>query len=241
MISCLAVDDEPWALALITDYIAKTPFLELKYSSTNVLEVLKYLQQEPVQLIFADIQMPDLNGIQLIQVTDNATRFILTTAYSEYALEGYENNVLDYLLKPITYDRFYKAALKAKIFFECQNAPGNRVETSDRKKEIDYIFVKRDDKIIKIQLADILFIEGLREYVSIQTKTEKFVILESMKALEDGLSNEKFMRVHKSYIVALDKIDAIERNRVFIGKQVIPIGDAYRSNFFNTIENNKYG
>lgn len=241
MISCLAVDDEPWALALITDYIAKTSFLELKYSSTNVLEVLKHIQQESVQLIFADIQMPDLNGIQLIQVTDSATRFILTTAYSEYALEGYENNVVDYLLKPITYDRFYKAALKAKLFFESQNIPSRRVEPSDTKKEIDYIFVKKDDKIIKIQLADILFIEGLREYVSIQTKTEKFVILESMKALDDGLPNEKFMRVHKSYIVALDKIDAIERNRVFISTQVIPVGDAYRSNFFNTIENNKYG
>jgi DNA-binding LytR/AlgR family response regulator len=236
MIKCIVIDDEPWALALIEDYVNKTPFLELIFSTTRPIEAINFLQENKVDLVFSDIQMKELTGIQLMKIAGEKCRYILTTAYGEYALDGYEHNVLDYLLKPITYERFLKAASKARDYFSTkQAAPANEV------KQKDFIFCKTDNRLVRLPLEDILFIEGLRDYISLQTKTEKLIVLENLKNLENELPANLFMRVHKSFIVALNKIEVIERNRIFIGKHIIPIGDTYKSVFFNSIDANRFG
>jgi two-component system, LytTR family, response regulator len=236
MIKCVVIDDEPWALALIEDYVKKTPFLELIYSTTKPIEAINFLQENKVDLVFSDIQMKELTGIQLMKIAGERCRYILTTAYSEYAMEGYEHNVLDYLLKPITYERFLIAAAKGKDYFS-NGVTGSANEV----KQKDFIFLKTDNRLVRLLLDDILFIEGLRDYISVQTKTEKLIVLENLKNLENELPGNLFMRVHKSFIVALNKIEIIERNRIFIRKHIIPIGETYKSVFFNTIDANRFG
>lgn len=236
MIKCIVIDDEPWALALLEDYVRKTPFLELCYSTTNPIDAINFLQENRIDLVFSDIQMKELTGIQLMKITGEKCRYILTTAYSEYALEGYEHNVLDYLLKPIVYERFLKAATKAKDHFT--NALAAK---GPETKQKDFIFVKTDNRLVRLLLEEILFIEGLRDYISVQTKTEKLIVLENLKNLEEQLPRDQFIRVHKSFIVAMNKIEVIERNRIFIRDFAIPIGDTYKSVFFNTIDANKFG
>jgi DNA-binding LytR/AlgR family response regulator len=236
MVKCIVIDDEPWALALIEDYVKKTPFLELIFSTTKPIEAINFLQENKVDLVFSDIQMKELTGIQLMKIAGERCRYILTTAYGEYALDGYEHNVLDYLLKPITYERFLKAALKARYYFS-----NKRVETGNESKQKDFIFCKTDNRLVRLPLEDILFIEGLRDYISLQNKTEKLIVLENLKNFENELPANLFMRVHKSFIVALNKIEIIERNRIFIGKHIIPIGDTYKSVFFTAIDANRFG
>jgi two-component system, LytTR family, response regulator len=236
MIKCIVIDDEPWALALVEDYVKKTPFLELIYSTTKPIEAINFLQENKVDLVFSDIQMKELTGIQLMKIAGERCRYILTTAYSEYAMEGYEHNVLDYLLKPITYERFLKAAAKAKDYFSTSLAA-----SANETKQKDFIFLKTDNRLVRVLLDDILFIEGLRDYISVHTKTEKLIVLENLKNLENELPGHLFMRVHKSFIVALNKIETIERNRIFIQKHIIPIGDTYKPVFFTTIDANKFG
>lgn len=240
-IRCLVVDDKPLALDIMTDYIRKIDFLEFVGSTTSALEALKLVEKESIDLLFLDIQMPELTGIQVMKILGDKCRIILTTAYTEYALEGYEHNVIDYLLKPIPFDRFYKAALKAKQTFEAQqsinSAPATATEikpTSEAARDI--IFVKTEYKIVKLRLDDILYVEGLQNYVSIYTKTERILSLRNIKKMEEQLPAGQFVRVHKSYIISLDKIDSIERNRIFIGEAVIPVGDTYKDNFMSLIE-----
>jgi two-component system, LytTR family, response regulator len=236
MIKCIVIDDEPWALALVEDYVKKTPFLELLYSTTKPIEAINFLQDNKVDLVFSDIQMKELTGIQLMKIAGERCRYILTTAYSEYALEGYEHNVLDYLLKPITYERFLKAAAKAKDYYS-----NDVTGTTNDAKQKDFIFLKTDNRLVRLLLEDILFIEGLRDYISVQTKTDKLIVLENLKNLESELPGNLFMRVHKSFIVALNKIEIIERNRIFIREHIIPIGDTYKPVFFDTIDANRFG
>jgi two-component system LytT family response regulator len=233
MIRCAVIDDEPWALALLTDYIGKTDFLELVFSTTNAIEALQHIQQTPVDLVFLDIQMPDLTGLQFMKINAGRSKVILTTAYSEYALEGYEYNIVDYLLKPISFERFYTASLKAKEILQRNTivaVPAPMVQPVS-----DHIFIKTDSKIVNVALAEVLYIEGLKDYIAISTNKEKLVTLESLKALEEILPKQRFIRVHKSYIVAIEKIQSIERNRIFIKDAVIPIGDTYREAFFKKI------
>ena len=184
--------------------------------------------------------MPELTGIQFLKITNGKCKVILTTAYQEYALQGYELNVLDYLLKPIAFDRFYKAAQKAQELFS-QNSSLNTVTetptTTAATITNDFIFVKTEYKIQKIYLDDILYIEGLKDYISIYTKTERIITLQSMKKMEEVLPDHKFIRVHKSYILAPDKIESIERSRIYIADKIIPIGDTFRDGFFKMIEN----
>lgn len=235
VLKCMIVDDEPLPLELLADYIKKTPFLELAGSFTNPLEALIALRHQPVDLIFLDIQMPELNGIQFTQLAGEKTKIIFTTAYTNYALQGYELNVLDYLLKPIPFDRFLKAANKA-----LQSITENTVEppvSSSTNQEL--IFVKSGYKTIKVFLSEILFLESLKEYVAIHKPGEKILTLDSMKKMEELLPSQQFVRVHKSYIVNIKHIDSIERNRIFIGKTVIPIGDTYRENLFLVLEGKK--
>lgn len=242
MIRCLVVDDKPLALDILTDYIKKIDFLECVGNTTSALEALKIVEREQIDLLFLDIQMPELTGIQVMKILGDKCRVILTTAYTEYAMEGYEHNVVDYLLKPIAFDRFYKAALKARQQFEAGQvlvaSPLPQVEERPSGKAArDIIFVKTEYKIVKIRLDDILYVEGLQNYVSIYTRNERILSLRNIKKMQEQLPDNQFVRVHKSYIVAIDKIDSIERNRIYMGEVVIPIGDTYKENFQGMIEN----
>lgn len=235
VLKCLIVDDEPLPLELLADYIRKTPFLELTGSFTNPLEALVSLKKQPVDLIFLDIQMPELNGIQFTQLVGEKPKIIFTTAYTNYALQGYELNVVDYLLKPIPFDRFLKAANKA---LQALTETGSESAPPQIPSQ-DLIFVKSGYKTIKVFLNEILFLESLKEYVAIHKSAEKILTLDSMKKMEELLPAQQFVRVHKSYIVNIKHIDSIERNRIFLGKTVIPIGDTYRENLFQILEGKK--
>jgi len=244
-LKCIAVDDEPLALDIIEDYVSKVPFLELVKRTENAIEALQLVQAGGIDLVFLDVQMPDLTGIQFLKIANNKASYILTTAYSQYALESYDLNVSDYLLKPIAFDRFYKAVEKVHNLHKNNNsepvaavvpvpvaAPVNPVQPVQ-----DFIFVKTEHKIQKIELDDILYIEGLKDYISIFTKAERVITLQNMKKMEETLPSAQFIRVHKSYIIALDKIESIERSRITICGKIIPIGDTYRDEFFKRIEN----
>jgi len=237
MISCLIVDDEQSAIDILRTFVEKTPFLSLVGSMTNPLEALSLLQSQSVDLLFLDIHMPQLSGLDLLRVLKVQTRVILTTAYSEFAVESFELDALDYLLKPIAFERFLKAA---------QKALNNSLEVSPRwqpeEKTDDYIFVKTESKgkMTKINFADILYVEGQKNYVSINTKEESIVTLLNIKDLEERLPARQFMRVHKSYIVSLDKIGAIDGNQILFKnmKAYVPLGETYRSAFFEALQQN---
>ena len=238
MIRCLVVDDEPLALHILEDYIAKMPFLELVKSTTNPIEALQLVQAGGVDLVFLDVQMPELTGIQFLRIANGNTKVILTTAYPQYALEGYELDVIDYLLKPIAFDRFYKSVQKAQAIIQPAAKTEVKQEQSIPQSDFlsDFIFVKTEHKIQKVYLNDILFIEGLKDYISIFTPAERIITLQNMKKMEDALPEKHFTRVHKSYIVSINKIDSIERSRIFIGDKIIPVGDTYRDEFFKIID-----
>lgn len=245
-LKCIAVDDEPLALDIIEDYISKVPFLELVKRTENAIEALQLVQAGGIDLVFLDIQMPDLTGIQFLKIANNKASYILTTAYSQYALESYDLNVSDYLLKPIAFDRFYKAVEKVHQLHKNNAelavpapAPIAAAPSPPVSQPVqDFIFVKTEHKIQKIELDDVLYIEGLKDYISIFTKAERVITLQNMKKMEETLPSTQFIRVHKSYIIALDKIESIERSRITICGKIIPIGDTYRDEFFKRIESN---
>lgn len=231
-IRCFILDDEPLAISLLAEYTQKIPQLELVGSSTSAFEALKILEEEAIDLLFIDIQMPELTGLQIMDILGNRTKYIVTSAYSEYALKGYEYQVLDYLLKPISFERFYKSIQKAKEFFQPIEQPLiSPVLVPHEKKEVDFLFVKTDGKLVKLFLRELCFVEGLKDYLCLHLKTEKLIILDTFLELEKKLPQEAFMRVHKSYVVRLDQIDTIERNRLFIGDAIIPIGKTYVDHF----------
>ena len=237
MLKCIVIDDEPLAIQLLENHIGRVSFLELTNTFNNPLEALISLNSFPVDLIFLDIQMPQLNGVQFMKLLQNRAHVIITSAYQEYAIEGFEHNVVDYLLKPISFERFYKAVEKANKLKD----PGHPLE---RKQDIypatgGYIFIKVETKMVRIELDDILFIEGLKNYVSIQTRTKKIITLQVMKQLEEILPPNRFVRVHKSYIIALDKINSIERQEIYIQDRVIPIGITYQESFSKLLESKK--
>tara|TARA_R110001583_G_scaffold160872_1_gene312781 strand:+ start:56584 stop:57297 length:714 start_codon:yes stop_codon:yes gene_type:complete len=234
MIQCIAIDDEPLALRQIGSYIEKTPFLELKKSFESPLNTITYLQENKVDLMFVDINMPDLNGMDFVKSLDNPPKIIFTTAYSEYALEGFKVDAIDYLLKPIDYATFLKASNKAKKWFDLQNSKPEQINSND-----DFLFIKSEYKILRVKLNDIKYIEGMREYVRIHLTNEKPIMtLLSLKAVEQQLSSNSFMRVHKSYIVNLKMITTIERNRIVFDKVYIPISEQHKEKFHQFIENN---
>ncbi|TDO21500.1 LytR/AlgR family response regulator transcription factor [Pedobacter duraquae] len=244
-LKCIAVDDEPLALDIIEDYISKVPFLELVKRTENAIEALQLVQAGGIDLVFLDVQMPELTGIQFLKIASGKSNYILTTAYSQYALESYDLNVSDYLLKPIAFDRFYKAVEKVHNLVKVAEpvaAPQPILTSAPFSANIqpvqDFIFVKTEHKIQKIELDDILYIEGLKDYISIYTKAERVITLQNMKKMEETLPSTQFIRVHKSYIISLDKIESIERSRITICGKIIPIGDTYRDEFFKRIDNN---
>lgn len=234
-ISCLIVDDEPMALNLVENYVLKTPFLHLVQKCNSGLEALSYLNEEKVDLIFLDIQMPDLTGLQLAKVLPKSTRIIFTTAFDQYAIEGFKVEALDYLLKPFDYSEFLSASNKAREWFELiQN------QEKATPKNTEFLFVKSEYKQIKIILNDVLYFEGLKDYIKIWLKnnSKPILTLMSLKTLEEELSSDKFMRVHRSFIVALDNIDTIERSQIVINKQRITVSDQYKQQFSDFITRN---
>ncbi|MDR3705210.1 MAG: LytTR family DNA-binding domain-containing protein [Paludibacteraceae bacterium] len=228
-INCLIIDDEPLALDLLESYVLKTPFLELKGRCNSAIEAIETINSESVDLLFIDIQMPDLSGLEFSRTLSSNIKVIFTTAFSEYALDGYKVNALDYLLKPFNYEEFLKASLKAKEWFEL--TANKQTATNDIDK--DFIFVKSEYKQLKIKLDDIQYIEGLKDYVKIWilNQPQPILSLMSLKHLEEGLPSNKFMRVHRSFIVALNKIQAVERGQILINKERITVADQYKEAF----------
>lgn len=227
MLTCLAIDDEPLALELMEDNISKVPYLKLVATCSNPLQAMKILQEQPVDLIFLDIQMPGLTGLQFIQSLSNKPMFILVTAYEKYALEGYNLDVVDYLLKPVSLERFIKACNKAWELHELRTGSkaGGNTETTQ-----EYFFVNVDYSHLKVEFADIAWIEGLKDYVKIHLKStaRPVVTRMSMKSLEDGLPASQFVRVHKSFIVSKKHVTAIRKNSVFINDIEIPVSEGYK-------------
>lgn len=224
MISCIIIEDEPLALKRTKEYVEKIPYLDLKHSFDNGFEAIGFLKKNHIDLIFLDIKMDELSGIQLLESLDSKPHVIVTTAYSEYALKGYELNVSDYLLKPFTIERFIKAVEKVSHQIENKN-----------ESDHDFFFIKTEYKIEKIFFKDVLFIEGMRDYRNIQTESKKILTLQTFRELETELPDSLFCRVHKSFIVSLTKIESIERNRIKIKNTIIPISDTYKENFYRKI------
>jgi two-component system LytT family response regulator len=233
-IKCLAIDDEPLALQQIKAYIEKTPYLEVVALCQSAFEAMEVLTTKDVDLMFVDINMPDLNGMDFVKSLIARPQVIFTTAYSEYALEGFRVDALDYILKPISFEVFQKVATKAKKWFELNNQ--RQTETIETNQ--GYLFVKSEYRLIRIQLADIRYIESANEYIQIHIINQKPIsTLLRLKNIEEQLPKNKFMRVHRSFIVNLDHVNVIERNRiVFDQKLFIPIGEQYKEAFQSFID-----
>jgi DNA-binding LytR/AlgR family response regulator len=226
-LTCYIIDDEHLAQEILEAYIVKVPFLELKGTFISPLEAASELKKNKPDLLFLDINMPDLDGLSFIPMLNPKPMIILTTAYDQYALKAFELEVKDYLLKPFSFERFYKAVLR---LYQEQNAtlrPGKQEIKIEPMQENEYIFLKVGHRIQKIAVCDILFVEGMRDYLRIHTATEKIMTLLSFAKLEELLPSQGFARVHRSFLISIDKIDHIEKNRIRIADQVIPISDTY--------------
>ena len=245
-INCLIVEDEPLARNLMTAYVEKVPYLNLLKACSNPLDAIDFLRDNSVDLLFLDVQMPEITGITLLKIMQKKPLVILTTAYSEYALEGYEHDILDYLLKPITFERFLKAVEKANLrLTSTQTQPIIQEKIVEKIVNMEgsqpFIFVKDGTKLVKIKLNEILYIEGLKDYVTIHTQTQKIVTLQRLKTLEEQLPDNQFIRIHNSFIVSLEGIDSIHKEKVQVGKVFLPISDTYRKAFKEFIDRNHVG
>ncbi len=231
-VSCIAIDDEPLALGLMVSHISKTPFLELAGQFDNAVDAMEFLQENTVQLIFLDIHMPDFTGIEFARTLDESCKVIFTTAYEKYAVEGFQLHALDYLLKPISYEVFLDSALRAKKQFDLL-ARADPAASDTRDREEDFLFIKADMQVKRIDYSDILYLEGLKDYVKLYLESSKtpLVFHATMKSLEAKLPSGRFMRVHRSYIVHLEKIKTIERYRILFGNERIPVSQQYKEAF----------
>lgn len=237
-LTCAIIDDEPLALGLLESYVRKTPSLKLTGLYSSAIEAMKSLPDNPVELLFLDIQMPDLNGLEFSRMIPETTRIVFTTAFGQYALDGYRVNALDYLLKPVSYADFMEAVNKAIQWFELkqkveEKTPGN----PPANENLDYIYVKSDYKLIQVELDKILYIEGLKDYIKIHTEDTPRPILSltSLKAMEEKLPANRFIRIHRSFIVQKQKIKVIEKGRIIFGKDHIPISDSYKQELQNYV------
>ncbi|MCF0159732.1 MAG: response regulator transcription factor [Bacteroidaceae bacterium] len=238
-LNCIIVDDEPLAIKLMRSFVERTPFMELRGAYLNPMEALAAVNDD-IHLVFLDINMPGITGMELSKLIPQPTRIIFTTAYKEFAFESYEVQALDYLLKPISYPKFLKAVTRGKEYFEQMTAaatvmPGVSAPPVENQ---DYIFVKCEFKQVRVDLDKILFVSGMRDYVRIHMKDQKRPItaLSTMKAMEEKLTEPRFMRVHRSFIVALDKIESVERNCISIAGEAIPISEANQEHFFELLK-----
>jgi len=236
-LNCIAVDDEPLALGLVRTFIEKTPFLKLAGSYSSAVEALNVLQSMPIDVLFLDIQMPDLTGIALARVIERTTsqtppRVVFTTAFNQFALEGFKVDALDYLLKPFNYEEFLHAAHKAQSYFELVRRAKNQTMAATVVEE-EYLFLKVEYQLVRVALNDILYIEGLKDYVKVylQNTTKPLLSLTSLKSLEEKLPSKHFMRVHRSFIVSLGKIGAVTKNTILIDKVIIPVSEQHKDAF----------
>jgi len=235
MLSVIAIDDEPLALKLVSGYIEKTPGLKLSASFDNPIDASEFLRDKHINIIFVDIQMPDLTGIEFTRLIEKGPKIIFTTAFEKYALDGFKLNVVDYLLKPFSYEEFLKAVSKAQRLIGLEEMAMKNIEAND-----DFLFLKSDYKIKRINFNDILYIEGLKDYVKVFTinNLKPVLSLTSLKLLETKLPVNRFLRVHRSFIVNLEKIDTIERSRIVFGKIYLPVGEQYKEKFQEFLDKN---
>lgn len=225
-IKCIVVDDEPLAVSLLGKYVEKIPFFELVFSTENPIDALEFIKNSEVDLIFLDIQMPELSGINFMKIVGDKLKYILTTAYSEYALEGYEHNVIDYLLKPISFERFSKSAEKAQERFSFTE---NQLE--------QYFFVKSSGQKHRIDFDEILFVESIKDYVNIKTENQEYIVLDTLKSMENQLPEISFTRIHKSYIVNISQIKSYDAKKIVLKNNLeIPIGESFKMNFLNRMQ-----
>ncbi len=229
-ITCIAIDDEPIALGIVVSHIKKIPYLELLAEFDNPIDASEFLQENPVQLIFLDINMPDLSGVEFARTLDKNTKVIFTTAYDKYAVEGFQLHALDYLLKPISYAVFANSVKHVKEYFDLVESKQSEMPINT---EDNYLFVKADYQIHRIEFNDILYFEGLKDYVKlyIDGASKSIVFHSTMKSLEEKLPLDRFMRVHRSFIVNLEKVKTIERYRILFGKERVPISNQYKEAF----------
>ncbi|MTB50433.1 LytTR family DNA-binding domain-containing protein [Lewinella sp. W8] len=228
-IRCVIVEDEPLARKLLTHYVETTPGLELMATISHPLEALTYLKENQPDLLFLDIQMPEITGIGLLKIMPRRPLVVLTTAYSEYAIEGYALDVADYLLKPITYERFLQSVEKIETRLSGNTAgPTTMAPAAPAETPVEYLFVKDGTKSVRINFADIQYIEGMKDYVRIHTPDRKVTTLQSLKHLVEVLSDTDFLRVHHSYIVGVDWIEEVQRDDILVAGQLIPVSDTYR-------------
>ncbi|MBN1183482.1 MAG: response regulator transcription factor [Bacteroidales bacterium] len=237
IIKCIAIDDEPLALDIIAEYCSRFTFIELVKTFDNAIDAIGFLKTNSIDLMFLDIQMEGLTGIQLLGVLPNRPKVIMTTAYEKYAITGYELDVSDYLLKPISFERFTKSV--NKVYETLHLERGRREERPQAKtnnsRNDDYIFIKADSKLVKVAFKDILYIEGQGDYLAVVTQKGKLMTLQNFTTIQQSLPYPDFMRVHKSYIIAFDKIEKVQRNRIYIHDKIIPVSDTYRTKFFGLI------
>ncbi len=229
MIRTIAIDDEPLALQLVSSYIEKTPALEMAGTFDNPIDAMEFLEDNPVDLIFLDIEMPDLNGIEFARLLENKPKIVFTTAYEKYALQGFKLEAIDYLLKPFGYPDFLKAVEKVRKQIGLEKASLKEEISSNN----EFLFLKSEYKIRRINFNDIVYVEGLKDYIKVyvQNIDKPIMSLNSMKSIEEKLPSDKFMRVHRSYIVNLQRIDTVERSRIVFGKTYIPVSDQYKEDF----------
>ena len=229
MIKAIAVDDEPFALKLIENFCSQVDFIDLQKTFTKPTEALKFLKKFPVDLLFLDVEMPSLNGIDFYKEVKQSTMVIFTTAHMEYAVEGFNLNALDYLLKPYSFERFQQAVNKAQDYMKLQNKTTNITDT--------HIFIRADYSLIKVAVADIRFVESFRDYLKIHLETGKYIITRmTMKSIVEKLPSAEFVRAHKSFIVPLSKIQSVRNKIIYLGKTEIPIGKSYEDDFFNSFK-----
>ncbi|MCC8089090.1 MAG: LytTR family DNA-binding domain-containing protein [Rikenellaceae bacterium] len=237
---CIAIDDETLALELIRSYVNKIPFLELCGTFTDPFEAMNFLSRNKTDLIFTDIEMADINGVQLISSLQYKPMVIFITAYERYAIDGFMLDAVDYILKPVNFERFLKGVNKAHDLLNKTNntPPGASVPVVVKPIHApDHIFVKTENKLVKVMLSDILYIEGYGDYVKIHIRDGRTIVtLNNMSALEEKLPEDNFIRVHRSFIVAIDKIDEVERRRIKIGRELIPVSDSYAEAFVNKLD-----
>src|SRR5512133_2090915 len=230
-ISCIAIDDEPLALSKIEGFINKVPELKLIRTFDNAIEAIGWLKENSADLIFLDIQMEQLTGIQFLETVGSASRVILTTAYDQYAIKGFELNVTDYLLKPYSFQRFLQSVNKVMDFFARKSE--NQITSPEKDS---FIFVKTEYRLERVDIENILYIEGMKDYLRIICTDKKIMTLQSFSKIEESLPEKKFCRVHKSFIVAIDKIKSVERGVILIADQRIPVSNTYKESFFSKIK-----
>jgi DNA-binding LytR/AlgR family response regulator len=239
-IKCLIADDEPLAIDVLEKYIGNLSYLELAGRCSNAIEAINFLQSNRVYLIFLDIQMPGLTGIDFLKTMRHPVKVILTTAYREYALEGYELNVLDYLLKPFSFERFLIAVNKYYTTSHHSQLPNFIPANTGERKEDHFIYLKSEKKMVKVYLSDILIIESLKDYVRVKTKKQDVISYQKISYLEEKLPDDQFLRIHRSYIVPVDKISSFTMTTIDIGSETLPIGRLYKDAVLNKLRIDKY-